>query len=179
MAAVLGLSAGAVKAVLNDQTEVFVANYNAPDQVVISGLLAQIDRLEPLLKEAGAKRVIKLTVSGPFHTPLLSKASLEFKSVITGLRFASPKVPIYSNVTGGILSTGKEIQHHLSEQISHPVLWQGIISDAQTRFRERVAVEVGPGNVLSALMRGNGANYEMFRCMQMPEVEMLLARMQE
>lgn len=174
MAAVIGLSSGRVKAVLNDQDEVYIANYNAPDQVVISGLLAQIDRLTPLLKEAGAQRIIKLSVSGPFHTPLLANASLEFRSVINNLRFANPKLPMYSNVTGALLGTGSEVQNYLSQQISHPVLWQSIMADAKQRFAERVMVEVGPGKVLSGLMRSNGGGYEAFSCMSLDEIDKLM-----
>jgi [acyl-carrier-protein] S-malonyltransferase len=177
MAAVVGLSSGEVKAILNDQNEVFVANYNAPDQVVISGLLSQIERLEPLLREHGAKRVIKLAVSGPFHTQLLAGASLEFKACVTQMRFANPKMPLYSNVTGGILQSAAEIQQHLSEQISHPVLWQAIVADAYMRFAERVVVEVGPGNVLSSLMRSNGCRYEMHSCMTVKAIESLVQRL--
>ncbi|NIZ40119.1 ACP S-malonyltransferase [Entomospira entomophila] len=174
MAAVIGLNSGQIRAILNDQDEVFIANYNAPEQVVISGLLRQIDRLEPLLKDAGARRVMKLSVSGPFHTPLLSNASLEFKAVVTGLRFASPKIPLYSNVSGGLMTSGAEIQAKMSEQISHPVLWQKIISDATERFSERVAVEIGPGNVLSGLMRANHADYTMFPSMKLDDMKRLV-----
>lgn len=161
MAAVVGLSAAEVLAVLAEQTDVYVANHTAPLQVVISGSVAAIERMEPLLKEAGAKRVIPLAVSGPFHTPLLSACEDEFKEVLKGCDFKKPKFALYSNVTGAQAGDDVDWVDVMSRQISHPVLWTSVLEHALNEHSASIALECGPGQVLSGLMRAKGSELEV------------------
>lgn len=132
---------------------VYMANYNSPAQTVISGLKAGLLEIEPLLKEAGARRVVHLQVSGPFHSPLLDDAKVQFEEFLQTIEFKNPTMPIYSNVTGEVIKTGDEAKKLCGEQIVSPVKWIAIenkIKDAGFT----TAYESGPGKVLTGLFAG-------------------------
>ena len=132
---------------------VYMANYNSPAQTVISGLKASLLEIEPLLKEAGARRVVHLQVSGPFHSPLLKEAKTQFEEFLSTIEFKDPTMPIYSNVTGNIITSGDEARKLCGEQIVSPVKWIAIenkIKDAGFT----TAFESGPGKVLTGLFAG-------------------------
>ncbi len=132
---------------------VYMANYNSPAQTVISGLKAGLLEIEPLLKEAGARRVVHLQVSGPFHSPLLEEAKVQFEEFLSEIKFNDPTMPIYSNVTGDLIKTGDEAKRLCGEQIVSPVKWIAIenkIKDAGFT----TAYESGPGKVLTGLFAG-------------------------
>jgi [acyl-carrier-protein] S-malonyltransferase len=156
MAAIVGLSTNKVEEIVKAEgkNKVFCANYNAPNQTIISGLLAGIDKLEPMLKEAGARRVLKLNVSGPFHTPFLHKAGDEFAVTLSKITFNNPQTKLVSNVTGAIVTTGDEVKTLLQRQISSPVQWVACQQVLKTlALNDTVIAECGPGNVLSGLWK--------------------------
>ncbi len=161
MAAVVGLNAQEVIAVLAGLTDVYVANHTAPLQTVISGSVAAIERMEPALKQAGARRVIPLVVSGPFHTPLLVACEDEFKEVLQSCQFKKPKFALYSNVTGRQVGDDVDWVDVMSRQISNPVLWTSVLRHALSEHEVELAVECGPGQVLSGLMRAKGSELEV------------------
>lgn len=161
MAAVMGLNAQEVTAVLAGRTDVYVANHTAPLQTVISGSVVAIELMEPLLKEAGARRLISLAVSGPFHTPLLVDCEVEFKTVLKSCHFKKPRFALYSNVTGTQVADDVDWVDVMSRQISHPVLWTAVLENALSEHVVDIALECGPGQVLSGLMRAKGSELEV------------------
>ena len=155
MAAVLGLPAAKVTSVMETVSRdaaVFIANLNSPTQVVVSGTAEGLDKAEKTLKEAGARRFHRLTVSGPFHSPLLAEARREFDDALAGYEFSDPSVPVYSNVTGRAIMSGSEARRLCGEQIVSTVRWvtveQSLFSDGFDIF-----FEAGPGTVLTGLLK--------------------------
>jgi [acyl-carrier-protein] S-malonyltransferase len=148
MAAVLNLNKAGIEEVINNTNykNVFVANNNTESQVVISGVKEEIDSIAPLLKEKGARRIIMLKVSGPFHTPLLKSAEIEFDKYLNKVVLNSPKVDVYSNVTGKI---EKDMKPFIPKQITNKVQWIEIMKDMKERFPNQGILEVGVSNTLT------------------------------
>ena len=153
MAAILGLDDKTVEEVCASIKEVVVpANYNSPGQIVISGSNEGIDKAIEILKEKGAKRAIKLSVGGAFHSPLMEPARLELEEAIKNTTFSKPVCPVYQNVNASPSIDPGIIKSNLVSQLTSPVRWTqsvlNMISDGATSF-----VEVGPGCVLSGLIK--------------------------
>ena len=153
MAAILGLDDKIVEEVCASINEVVVpANYNSPGQVVISGSNEGIDKAIELLKEKGAKRALKLTVGGAFHSPLMEPARLELEEAIKNTIFGKPACPVYQNVNANPSTDPAVIKLNLVLQLTSPVRWTqsvlNMISAGATSF-----IEVGPGNVLQGLIK--------------------------
>lgn len=153
MAAVLGLDAAVIEKVCEETIgEVFVANYNCPGQIVITGEQGAVDRASEGLKEAGAKRVVPLKVSGPFHSPLLQEAGQKLSVALEKVSIAEPKIAYLSNVTADYVTEPEKIRSLLPLQVCHSVCWQQtierLIADGYDEF-----VEIGPGKTLSGFMR--------------------------
>lgn len=153
MAAVLGLDDFTVEDVCQRVSDVVVpANYNCPGQLVISGSIEGIDKAMELLKEAGAKRVIKLNVGGAFHSPLMESAKAELREAIEKTPFEKPICTIYQNIDAKPQVDPDVIKLNLIEQLTGPVRWTQIVlnmlEDGATEF-----IEVGPGNVLQGLVK--------------------------
>lgn len=155
MAAILGLAAEKVQEICNYAAEkgvVIPANYNSPGQVVISGEKEAVDKAAELAAEMGAKRVVHLQVSGPFHSPLMDPVREELEALLNKIPMKEPKYGFVANTTGGRLQGVGEIKSSLVDQVSSPVLWQQsveyLISQGVSVF-----VELGPGRVLSGLIR--------------------------
>lgn len=153
MAAVLGLEDHLVEEICAgiDGT-VVAANYNCPGQLVISGDVASVNLACDALKEAGARRALLLPVGGAFHSPLMEPAREKLASAIENTAFMKPSCPIYQNVTSQAVIDPSEIKKNLILQLTAPVKWtqsiQNMIKDGATQF-----IEVGPGNVLSGLVK--------------------------
>lgn len=173
MAAVLGLEASKVEEVLiqSGRADIFCANYNSPTQTVISGMLAGIEAVGPLLSAAGAKRVMRLPVSGAFHTPLLAKAGEDFQEILGQTRFNDPAFPVYSNVTGSRIASGEQAKRLLAKQISSPVMWTAVESELAGALETGgVALECGPGTALSGFWKAANAT----PCMAAGKLEQIL-----
>lgn len=148
MAAVLGgITPETIKAVL--PPEVDVANYNGPEQTIISGPTAAMTEAEAALKAAGAKRVMPLAVSGPFHSRYMAEAADAFRSVLANVPFAAPRVVLVSSVTGGPVSDPEIIRALLADQLTSPVLW----TQTAQCIGAVSAFEVGPGRVLQGICK--------------------------
>lgn len=154
MAAVLGLPDDKVEeicACIKDEV-VVPANYNCPGQIVISGSNAGIDKACELMKEAGAKRALKLSVGGAFHSPLMNSAKEELEKAINETKFSSPICPVYQNVSTTAETDPETIKKNLIAQLTAPVKWtqsvEHMIADGATEF-----VELGPGAVLQGLVK--------------------------
>lgn len=161
MAAVLGLPDEKVAEVCDSIEDVVVAaNYNCPGQVVISGSLSGVDAACKALKEAGAKRALKLPVGGAFHSPLMQPAAERLQTAIMGTTFHTPKCPVYQNVSAKAEIDKEIIRRQVLEQLTSPVRWtqsvQQMIADGATSF-----YEFGPGDVLKGLIRKINAEVEV------------------
>lgn len=153
MAAVLGMAADVVEKVC-EETEgtVSVANYNCPGQLVISGEAAAVEKAGAALKELGAKRVVPLKVSGPFHSKMLIPAGEKLERVLEDVELSDFTIPYVSNLMGDYVRDTKEIKFLLKMQISSPVKWQ---QSVERMIEEGVDtfVEIGPGRTLSGFMK--------------------------
>jgi [acyl-carrier-protein] S-malonyltransferase len=158
MAAVLGLADDKVAEVCEGVQDVVVAaNYNCPGQVVISGSMSGVELACKALKEAGAKRALKLPVGGAFHSPLMQPAAERLQKAIMDTTFYAPIFPIYQNVSARAEENKDVIKRQLLEQLTAPVRWtqsvQQMIADGATDF-----YEFGPGDVLKGLIRKINSN---------------------
>ena len=154
MAAVLGLPDEKVEEVVKsiEGAVVVAANFNCPGQLVISGSIEGVDKACELLKEAGAKRALRLNVGGAFHSPLMEPARVKLEAAIEATEFHAPRCPIYQNVTASPTTDIDTIRRNLIAQLTAPVRWtesvKAMVADGASRF-----VEVGPGAVLQGLVK--------------------------
>jgi [acyl-carrier-protein] S-malonyltransferase len=156
MAALLGLDDEAVEQVCREASSeggaCVAANYNAPGQLVISGDVPAVERAIELAKAAGAKRAMRLNVSGAFHSPLMAVARDGLEAQLASITLAQPRFPVVSNVTARPVSDEAEARRLLIEQLTSPVRWtesmRTMLAAGITQFRE-----IGPGNVLSGLLK--------------------------
>ncbi|MDD4847507.1 MAG: ACP S-malonyltransferase [Bacteroidales bacterium] len=161
MAAVIALEDSVVEKICEQIKDdvVVAANYNCLGQIVISGSKTAIEKVSPLLKEAGAKRVLPLSVGGAFHSPLMEPARLELAEAIKATKFQQGMCPIYQNVTAQPVSSIDIIRENLEAQLTSPVRWtqtiQNMVAAGTTQF-----VEVGPGTVLQGLVKKIAPNAE-------------------
>ncbi len=153
MAAIIGLNKEEILEICEKTDGVCeVANYNSPAQIVISGEVAAIAKAVELAEEAGAKKVIPLSVSGAFHSKLMAPAKKELTEVINEIEFNKPKLPFVANVTAGYLTDPAEIKAALIDQLDHSVRWVESI-EVLREDGYQTFIEVGPGRVLKGLMR--------------------------
>jgi [acyl-carrier-protein] S-malonyltransferase len=129
------------------------ANLNAPDQTVISGDPAAVAAAGDGCKARGAKRVVPLKVSGAFHSPLMAPAVDALREALGGVRFADPAFPIIASASGEPVTTGADAKRLLADQLTSPVRWVACMRAAAELSPEATFVEVGPGNVLSGLLK--------------------------
>ncbi len=153
MAAVLGLDDKIVEETCAAIDGIVVpANYNSPGQIVISGSLKSIDTAVEKLQELGAKRAIKLSVGGAFHSPLMEPARDELAGTIEKTPLSGPRCPVYQNVNAMPVKDLEEIRKNLVDQLTSPVRWTqtvtNMIADGALMF-----TEVGPGSVLQGLIK--------------------------
>lgn len=158
MAAVLGLGTAEVEASCAGATAsgvgtVVAANLNAPDQTVISGDPAAVERAGELCKSAGAKRVIALKVSGAFHSPLMEPAVAGLREALDVSPFGEPAFPIVANATAKFSQSRDAAVELLAAQLTAPVRWVASMQLLATRFPEARWLEIGPGAVLSGLLK--------------------------
>jgi [acyl-carrier-protein] S-malonyltransferase len=159
MAAVIGLGFDAVQAIFTTlgTTGLYCANDNGPKQVVLSGLADELEAVTEALKAAGARRIIPLKVSGPFHTPFMAEAAVEFSEFIQRFSFADPVSVVYSTVTGFVIPSGSEAKRLCALQLESPVRWTTIMQRIAGTLEEGSRVlEVGPGKVLAGLWKSAG-----------------------
>ena len=152
MAAVLGLDAGKIEEVLADRSGVMIANYNCPGQIVITGWKEDVEQAADALKEAGAKRVLPLNVSGPFHSSLLEQAGEELGKELEQVDFSDLRIPYVTNVTAEYVTDITKTKELLARQVASSVRWQQsmelLIADGVDTF-----VEIGPGRTLAGFLR--------------------------
>ena len=152
MAAVLGMTGEQVEQGISGIEGVSIANYNCPGQIVITGAAERIQQAEKVLKEQGAKRIVLLNVSGPFHSPLLKNAETKLNEVLEKIQMHPLRIPYVNNVTAEYITDIMKIQPLLVSQITSSVRWQQsverMIEDGVDTF-----VEIGPGKTLTGFLR--------------------------
>jgi [acyl-carrier-protein] S-malonyltransferase len=153
MAAILGLEDEVVEKVCSEIKAVVVpANYNSPGQIVISGSIEGIDQAIDKLTAAGAKRALKLSVGGAFHSPIMEPARVDLEKAIDEALINKPVCPVYQNVTAKPSTDPGEIRINMKKQLTAPVKWtqtiKNMLADGATEF-----YEVGPGTVLQGLIK--------------------------
>jgi [acyl-carrier-protein] S-malonyltransferase len=156
MAAVLGMERAELETITAEVNEsghvVQLANLNCPGQIVISGTAEGVQKASESAKEKGARRVIPLVVSGPFHSELMKPASENLKEVLNEISISDVEIPVIANVTAEEVTKENEIREKLIEQIYSPVLWEDTVQKLLDLGVDTF-VEVGPGNVLSGLVK--------------------------
>jgi [acyl-carrier-protein] S-malonyltransferase len=155
MAAVVGIGPYEVRKALEGVADVWSANENGPNQVVIAGTKAGMNGAEDKLKAAGARRIIPLPVSGPFHTPLMADAAGALEQTLNDMEFNGPTKLVWSNVNAAPVTSGEEARSLLVKQITGAVRWVDL-TEAIAATKPDSIYEVGPGAVLSGLWKKSG-----------------------
>lgn len=151
MAAILNLSLEKVKEICQ-ACEVETANYNSPAQIIITGSEGGVSRAMEMALSAGAKRCVRLNVSGPWHSRYMIEAREEFARDLAGFEFRNPRISVVANVDADYVSDGEAARQYLTRQLCAPVLWQQSM-ERLVRDGYHTFVEVGPKKVLQGLMR--------------------------
>ena len=175
MAAVLGMASEEIEKILSHYPEVSIANYNCPGQIVITGETSALQQASEELGKAGARRVLPLNVSGPFHSPLLRPAGEELEKVLETVDFMPLEIPYVTNVTANYVTEIEETKSLLSEQVSYPVRWQQsmekLIADGINTF-----VEIGPGNTLTGFMKKINKQMTVYRISEWEDLQELIRK---
>ena len=152
MVAVLNLDAAVIEDCLKDIENVWIANYNCPGQIVISGTVAAVEKASEKLKEAGAKRVLPLNVSGPFHSGLLKPAGDKLYEYLKNVDIKKPTIPYVANYTAEFVYDDKDIKELLRKQVFGSVRFEQSI---RNMLKEGVDtfIEIGPGKVLGGFVK--------------------------
>jgi [acyl-carrier-protein] S-malonyltransferase len=173
MAAVIGLTPEEVMTLCIEAQETGIvqpANYNSPQQIVISGSKEGVEKAAELARKRGARKVVELSVSGAFHSPLMSSAVEDFGKMLDTVNIQMVRIPVYANVTAVTVSNSSEIRSLLHHQLTHSVRWveivQNMVKDKITKF-----IEVGPGKVLSGLVKRICPEVETLQCGTVDELE--------
>ena len=178
MAAILGDLRVPIEAVCETATReagsVVPANYNAPGQIVISGDVNGVERAMALAKEAGAKRALRLNVSGAFHSPLMQTAQDGLTEILAVTPMRDPQFPVYANVDGGPVTTASSARERLVRQLTSPVRWTEEIQALARDFADALFVEMGPGTVLVGLVKKIAPTVKTASCGTVAEIEQLL-----
>lgn len=155
MTAVMGLDREIVKNACLEASEisgVYPANFNMPGQIVIGGYKQGVSIAEELLKERGAKRLIPLTVSGPFHTPLLEPAAQQLNSLLETMTFQDMLIPVVTNVSGEVIKSPTVIKETLTQQVMSPVYFEDCIKK-MIELKVDMIIEIGPGRTLCSFIK--------------------------
>ena len=176
MSAILGMAGQEVENVIADMENVFVANYNCPNQIVITGKTDAVREANEKLLSAGAKRAMLLNVSGPFHSPFLVGAGKKLGELLENISFSELQIPYVTNVTGKYITDIKETKELLSKQVASSVLWQEsvetMIADGVDTF-----VEIGVGKTLSGFIRKINRNVKTYSISTWEDMEKVLAEL--
>ena len=178
MAAILGLERSAVEEICRSLHSGYAAaaNFNCPGQIVIAGEKGAVEEAVSLSKEAGAKRAVALSVSVPSHSRLMEDASRRLAELLGTIELKDPQIPLVNNADAKFLDTKESIKESLIRQISRPLLWEDSVrAIAQSGIQK--FVEVGPGKVLSGLIRRIAPDTDMLNAEDMKSLELTLSRM--
>ena len=166
MSAILGLDRNAVETACqavsaNNKWIAEPANFNSPGQIVISGTKEGVEEAGRLCKEAGAKKIIPLAVSAPFHCSLMKPAADKLAAELDKISFKAPSVPVYSNVTASPQTDAATIKELLIRQVTSPVLWEDTLKNLSLKGFDTF-VEIGCGKILSGLVKKTLENAKIY-----------------
>ena len=180
MAAILGKLDDSIESLCELATRsaglVVPANYNTAEQIVVSGEVSGVERCMALAKENGAKRAVRLPVSGAFHSPLMEPAEAGFREAVDATEFGEPSFPVFSNVTEAPSASAANARELLVKQLTSPVRWVGEITALAAQYKDALFVEMGPGSVLTGLLTRIVPSAVGAACGTPAEIEKLLAR---
>ena len=172
MSAVLGLTGEQIEAAIAGLEGVYIANYNCPGQIVITGFAQGVEKASEVLLEAGAKRVLPLKVSGPFHSPMMKEAGEKLEQVLQEIELSPLRIPYVANVTAEYVKEIGDTRKLLKEQVASSVRWQQsverMIADGADLF-----VEIGPGKTLSGFMRKINRDVKVINIEKVEDLEKL------
>lgn len=178
MAAVLGELSVPIEQICTQATSeaglVVPANYNSPEQVVISGEPLGVERAGELAKAAGARRVVPLPVSGAFHSPLMASAAEGLDAALEAAQLRDPRVPVFANVDGSSITRASAARPLLVQQLTAPVQWTLVMRNLVHAFPDALYVELGTGSVLSGLARRIAPEVTTMAAGTLAELEKLL-----
>jgi [acyl-carrier-protein] S-malonyltransferase len=159
MAAVIGLAPEQVEHLIArwNIADLYAANFNSPRQTVVSGTADALAEGGVRFSEAGARRVLPLPVAGPFHCPLMADAAETFRPALEKTAFLEPGLPLYSNVSGGRVSSGAEAKRLALAQITSPVRWTDEEQSVQVSGGFDACLEAGPGKALGGFWKDSGS----------------------
>jgi len=182
MAAILGdVDDATIDAVCAQATReagvVVAANYNSPGQVVISGEVAAVERAMELAKAAGAKRAIRLNVSGAFHSPLMAPAVDGLRAALANAHLHDAHFPIVANVDASYVTDAGVAARLLLEQLTSPVRWSDVVRELVARHPDALFLELGPGTVLSGLVKKIAPGVQTAPCGTAADIDALLTRL--
>jgi [acyl-carrier-protein] S-malonyltransferase len=179
MAAILGTLQRSIDEICEEASRdtgvVVAANYNSDEQTVVSGEIAAVERAMELAKSAGAKRAIRLSVAGAFHSLLMAPAAAGLSEAIGRSPFQDPAFPIYSNVTAEPVTEAAGARQLLDRQLTSPVRWAQLIRNMAERWPDATYVEVGPGAVLGGLVARLVRGARTLSCGAAADVEKLFS----
>jgi [acyl-carrier-protein] S-malonyltransferase len=181
MAAIIGELAISIDVLCAEATaevgEVVAANYNTAEQTVISGEVAGVEFAMALAKRHGAKRALRLPVSGAFHSPLMQPSAVGLEEALAAAAFSDARVPVYSNVDTEPSYTADSARTRLLQQLTSPVRWLEIVTRLASDFPQALFVEMGSGAVLTGLTKRIAPGVATMTCGTPSEVEDLLGRL--
>jgi [acyl-carrier-protein] S-malonyltransferase len=140
------------------------ANFNSPEQVVVSGDASAVERVMELASQSGVRKVVRLNVSGAFHSPLMRAAQASLLEALAEAHFSEPAFPVYTNVSAAACASGAEARTLLGEQLVSPVRWVELIRAIEADFPEELCLELGPGKVLDSLVKRSAASLRTLPC---------------
>lgn len=178
MAAVLGMTGEEVEALVEPIEGAFVANYNCPGQIVITGYAQALEQAGELLKAAGAKRVVPLNVSGPFHSPLLQEAGSRLREVLDTVSWSSLRIPYVTNVTAETVIDIRAAKDLLEKQVSSSVRWEQSVRRMLAEGVD-VFVEIGPGRTLSGFLRKIDKSVDCYNIEHLEDVDAVIEKVSE
>lgn len=176
MAAVLGMKGEEIEKVIEPISGVSIANYNCPGQIVITGMTASVNEASECLKNAGAKRVIMLNVSGPFHSPMMVPAGEKLEEVLDKIEMNPLRIPYVTNVTAEAVYDINDTKELLAKQVSASVRWQ---QSMERMIEEGVDtfIEIGPGKTLTGFMKKINRDVRMFNISTWDDVEAVVEKL--
>lgn len=182
MAAILGMDVDELRAVTDEITSngniVQLANLNCPGQIVISGSKEGVEAASVLAKEKGAKKVIPLVVSGPFHSVLMKPAAEKFSEILNQIEIQNAKVPVIANVTAAIMQESKDIKEKLIQQLYSPVRWEESVKTLLDHGVDTF-IEIGPGKVLSGLVKKINRRVNTYAVSDLESITEVVSKLKE
>lgn len=152
MAAIIGLGSDVIENVIKDIDGCTMANYNCPGQIVITGKKEAVEKAMPLLSEAGAKKVVQLKVSGPFHSPMLKPAGENLRKYLDETEISDLKVPYIANCNAEIVTDTSKVRDLLQVQVYSPVKWEQSLR-VMADYGVELIIEIGPGKTIAGFAK--------------------------